>query len=68
MESLQGVLMVVNSFRGRGVILMVGKKPGMEQAHLLEEDGGKEEEEEEEEEGEGEGEGEGQGLWRTLTR
>ncbi len=62
MDSGEGVLITVNSFRGRGVVTMVGKRAGMEGTLLLEEGGEKVLEEEEEEDAGKDG------LWSTLSR
>ena len=61
--------MIVDSFRGRGVVVKVAKRPGMEGKHLLQDD--KEEEGKEEgaelQEEEEEPEEEVEGIWQSLS-
>ena len=64
------MVVIVDSFRGKGVVVKVAKRPGMEGKRLLHDD--------KEEEGEGEGaelpeeeeepeEEEAEGIWKSLT-
>ena len=62
---------MVNSFRGKGIVVKVAKRPGMEGKHLLYDDKegeGQEGAEPEEEESEEEEQEEAEGIWKSLSR